>query len=73
MVDSFLCIFVKSIQETAVAIAPFHTNDEGRLSFDVGQLIYLRRKGDKGWFQGEIRVCEKNFSFSKLLFSYKGF
>jgi hypothetical protein len=43
------------LQETAVAIAPFHTNDEGRLSFDQGQMIYIRKKGDKGWYQGEIR------------------
>ncbi|CAF4225977.1 unnamed protein product [Rotaria sp. Silwood2] len=45
--------------ETAIAIAPFQTKDEGRLSFDVGQLIYIRKKGDKGWYQGEIRSSDQ--------------
>ncbi len=44
------------LQEMAIAIAPFYTTDEGRLSFDQGQIIYIRKKGDKGWYQGEIRV-----------------
>ncbi|UJR22027.1 hypothetical protein I4U23_025094 [Adineta vaga] len=41
--------------ETAIAIAAFQSNDENRLSFDQGQIIYIRKKGDKGWYQGEIR------------------
>ncbi|CAF4186889.1 unnamed protein product, partial [Rotaria sp. Silwood2] len=45
--------------ETAIAIAPFQTKDEGRLSFDVGQLIYIRKKGEKGWYQGEIRFSDQ--------------
>ena len=49
--------FLKPLLETAIAIAPFQTNEEGRLSFDQGQIIYIRKKGDKGWYQGEIRVC----------------
>ncbi|CAF1069901.1 unnamed protein product [Adineta steineri] len=47
------------LQETATAIAPFHTNDEGRLSFEQGQIIYIRKKGDKGWYQGEIRGTDQ--------------
>ncbi len=54
-------ILFKPLQETALAIASFQTNEEGRLSFDLGQIIYIRKKGDKGWYQGEIRVWEMNF------------
>ena len=50
----------QSLQETAMATAPFYTADDGRLSFDRGQLIYIRKKGDKGWYQGEIRVSLSN-------------
>ncbi|CAF5034367.1 unnamed protein product, partial [Rotaria socialis] len=56
-----------SQQEVAVAIAPFHTNEEGRLSFDQGQLIYVTKKGDKGWYQGEIRVWPSQFSLCLLI------
>ncbi|CAF3438151.1 unnamed protein product [Rotaria socialis] len=52
-----------SQQEVAVAIAPFHTNEEGRLSFDQGQLIYVTKKGDKGWYQGEIRSSDQPMRF----------
>ncbi len=52
----FLFYFLKPLQEAAIAIAPFHTKDEGRLSFDKGQMIFIRKKGDKGWYQGEVRV-----------------
>ncbi|CAF0882259.1 unnamed protein product [Rotaria sordida] len=45
--------------ETAIAIAPFQTQDEGRLPFGIGQLIYIRKKGDKGWYQGEIRSTDQ--------------
>ena len=60
------------MQETAMAIASFQTNEEGRLSFDKGQLIYIRKKGDKGWYQGEIRVC-RSYLFLKtktMFFSF---
>jgi hypothetical protein len=55
---NIILVFVfQPLQETAMAIAAFQTNEEGRLSFDQGQMIYIRKKGDKGWYQGEIRVC----------------
>ncbi|CAF0939796.1 unnamed protein product [Adineta ricciae] len=43
------------LQETVTAINSFHSKEENRLSFERGQLIYIRKKGDKGWYQGEIR------------------
>ncbi len=47
---------VENIQETAIAIAPFQTTEEGYLSFESGQMIYITKKDETGLYQGEIRV-----------------
>ncbi len=45
-----------SLQETAIAITPFQATEENHLSFEQDQIIYITKKDDKEWYQGEIRV-----------------
>lgn len=64
---------LKPLQETVTAIDSFHSTEENKLSFERGQIIYIRKKGDKGWYQGEIRVREsKNMFHLSICFILKG-
>ncbi|CAF1464097.1 unnamed protein product [Adineta steineri] len=51
---------VENIQEeTAIALKPFEATEEDRLSFEQGQMIYIIKKDDNGWYQGEIRLPDQ--------------
>ncbi|CAF3974242.1 unnamed protein product, partial [Rotaria sp. Silwood1] len=50
---------VNIIQETAIAITSFQATEENHLSFEQGQIIYITKKDDKGWYQGEIRLPDQ--------------
>ncbi|CAF5127874.1 unnamed protein product, partial [Rotaria socialis] len=47
------------MQETAIAIKPFQSTEEDRLSFEEGQIIYIIKNDDKGLYQGEIRFPDQ--------------
>ncbi|CAF3610041.1 unnamed protein product [Rotaria socialis] len=50
---------VNHMQETAIAIKPFQSTEEDRLSFEEGQIIYITKNDDKGLYQGEIRFPDQ--------------
>ncbi|CAF0815781.1 unnamed protein product [Rotaria sordida] len=50
---------INNIQETAIAITPFQSTEEDHLSFEQDQIIYIIKKDDKGWYQGEIRLPDQ--------------
>ncbi|CAF1360454.1 unnamed protein product [Rotaria sp. Silwood1] len=50
---------VNNIQKTVIAITPFQATEENHLSFEQSQIIYITKKDDKGWYQGEIRLSDQ--------------
>ncbi|CAF4930633.1 unnamed protein product, partial [Rotaria sp. Silwood1] len=51
---------VNNIQKTVIAITPFQATEENHLSFEQSQIIYITKKDDKGWYQGEIRLSDQS-------------
>ncbi|CAF4343732.1 unnamed protein product [Rotaria sp. Silwood2] len=51
---------VNKVQETAIVITPFQATEEHHLSFEQGQIIYITKKDDKGWYEGEIRLPDQS-------------
>lgn len=45
---------VRSARKVVRAIYAYHTEDEGELDFDVGEMITIVAENDDGWWKGEL-------------------
>jgi hypothetical protein len=66
---------VEYIQETAIATTAYQATEDDHLSFEQGQTIYITKKDDRGFYQGEIHVYLLSFfcnfnSFFSLFYSF---
>ena len=48
--------FFSSALEIAQVIAPYQATGPEQLSLEPGQLIQVRKKGNSGWWEGELQV-----------------
>lgn len=54
MFNSFRC--VNFFSEIARVIAPYVATGTGQLSLETGNLINVRQKSPRGWWEGELQV-----------------
>lgn len=64
------------IPEIAMVIAKYEATASGQLDLEIGNLINVRQKSPRGWWEGELQVCQlilflllliiKIFNFSNL-------
>lgn len=52
-------VIVCTQPEFARVIAPYKATSAGQLTLQPGQVVQLRKRSPKGWWEGELQVISK--------------
>lgn len=50
----FSCILISYISSSFICIVPYPPNSEFELELNVGDIVFVHKKRDNGWFKGSL-------------------